>query len=411
MKKSLFTDTMIRKLKPAESDYTRSEGNGFTIRVMPSGAKTWLFLYVFDGKRRKMNLGSYPDVTLETARIRFEDARRMVRNGLDPMAEKEQAAEAQRKEPTVADLVNEFMVKWVAKKKTARSAYNDERSLKKDVLPRWGQRKANSIRRRDAILLLEEVAERAPGQAQYLAKCCRKMFSFGIQREIVEINPFAEMVSTIPELAPSKRGRTLSVDEIKTTWTAIDAGPGSDTAKRVLKMILATGQRPGEVCGMRRSEINESWWTIPPERMKNRKAHRVFLTQLALSLVPETDDNIVFPSARVTKQTPTSEPKPVTVGSLTFILKRAGYYGLPHFVAHDLRRTCRTFLAEIGIPREHAEAVLSHTLQGVEGTYNRHHYDREKQQALEAWSRKLISIITGTESKVIDIKSTRKKAA
>jgi hypothetical protein len=105
MKKIVFTDTMIRKLKPEKSDYTRSEGNGFSIRVMPSGSKTWLYLYSYEGKRRKMHLGSYPEVTLETARERFEDARRKVKNGIDPVAELEQAADSRRQALTVKGLV------------------------------------------------------------------------------------------------------------------------------------------------------------------------------------------------------------------------------------------------------------------------------------------------------------------
>ena len=91
MKKITFTDTMIKKLKPDNSDYCRSEGNGFTIRVLPSGTKTWLYLFTFDGKRRKMNLGSYPDVKLEDARDKFETAKKKVKNGTDPVVEAEDA--------------------------------------------------------------------------------------------------------------------------------------------------------------------------------------------------------------------------------------------------------------------------------------------------------------------------------
>ena len=170
---------------------------------------------------------------------------------------------------------------------------------------------------------------------------------------------------------------------------------------------IPLGQRPGEVCGMRESELDGNWWAIPAERMKKRKPHRVYLTPFALSLLPaDRVGDAVFRSEISRSETSSDS---LTVGTLSYILKRAKYYGLPQFTPHDLRRTCRTFLAEIGIPREHAEAVLSHTMGGVEGTYNRHHYDQEKQLALEAWDRKLNSIINATESaKVIPI--TRKAA-
>lgn len=422
MKKN-FDDATIRNLPQAQgTDYLCfSDGEpGFGIRVKPSGTMTFFFQYKVDGQRKTMALGSYPTTTLKVARRLYQAEREKVKalrrgsaDGVDPVAKLKidkqlriAAAEAHSEAFTVDDLIKEYLTKWAMKRKAARSVYNDKRSLEKDVSPIWGKRKATDIRRRDAILLIEKVAERAPGQAGYLAKTCRKMFSFALQREIVEFNPFAEMTLSIPELATVKRDRVLSADEVKTVWLGIDAGPGSPAAKSILKLILTTGQRPGEVCGMRESELDGNWWAIPAERMKKRKPHRVFLTELAQFLLPDSKDGAVFRSEISRSETSGDS---LTVGTLSYILKRANYYGLPHFTPHDLRRTCRTFLAEIGVPREHAEAVLSHTMGGVEGTYNRHHYDKEKQLALEAWERKLNSIIHATESaKVIPI--TRKAA-
>jgi integrase len=297
--------------------------------------------------------------------------------------------------------------KWVKKRKAPVSAANDERALKTDVLLKWKDRKVKDIRRRDAILLLEEIAERAPGTAQYVLKVCRKMFSFALQREIVEFNAFAGITSAIPELAPKKKERTLSADEIRAIWSALDTGIGDDSTKRILKLILITAQRPGEVAGIRKSEIVGNWWTLPPERTKTRKEHRVFLTDLALSILPETtdDSDFYFPSPRGNK--------PIAVNALAHAVRRTddpnkdiikgrdgkerdrreAFYGLTPWTPHDLRRTARTFFAEIGVLRDHAEAVLNHVLSGVEGTYNRYHYDREKQLALETWTKKLKSIL------------------
>jgi integrase len=409
-----FTDTIIRNLKQEPKMYQQREGKGFGIRVLPSGHKIWIFIYTYDGKRRQMNLGSYPELSLADARAAYSAAYAILhdkQNPRDPQEERDQKHEAERNkreerrlEPTVNVLIKEFLEKWVAKKRNIRAQYDDKRSLGKDIVPRWGDLKANDIRRRDAILMLEEVAARAPGQARSLSRLCRKMFSFGIQREIVDSNPFIEMASTIPELAPVRRSRTLNATEISAIWQGIGDGPGSEPAKNILKLILVTGQRPSEICGMRESEINGSWWSIPAERMKNRKPHRVYLTQLALSLIPETDNDIIFPSGRT--------GRPIDVGTLSYILKRANYYDVPHWTPHDGRRTCRTFMAEIGVPREHAEAVLSHSLQGVEGTYNRHHYDKEKQTALESWARKLNGIITDKKiDNVTSINEGKRKAA
>ena len=97
-------------------------------------------------------------------------------------------------------------------------------------------------------------------------------------------------------MQPMSRDRELTEKEIKHLWNAIDEGGGSDGTKRALKLILITGQRPGEVVGIHRREIEGKWWTIPWERIKTRKRrqedHRVYLSPLALSLIGDGDGYI-----------------------------------------------------------------------------------------------------------------------
>lgn len=432
-----LSDLFVRNLRPEEKEYTRREKGGFGIRVLPSGRKVFFFLYRVDGKRRFLNLGSYktkdnPDgITLAKAREEYEAERARVRalksgrsEGADPVEEarimrqqrQEQRYEA-AKTPTVSDLAAEFLEKWVKKRKVERSVYDDTRTLEKDVLPKWGKRKAKDIRRRDAILLLEEIAERAPGQARNVLKVARKMFSFALQREIVEINPFAMITGSVPELAPGKRERVLSAEEVKLLWERLGAETisGSDETRKCLKLILVTGQRPGEVAGIHRDEIVGRWWTIPAARAKNGQEHRVYLTDTALELIGNAE-GYIFPSPKGTSgmtvnalshslrnnfDFPVRDEKGKLVLGADGKHKTENRLGVQHFTPHDLRRTVRTFLAEIGVPRDHSEAVLNHKLQGIEGVYNRYKYQAEIQAALESWERKLRSILTGEAGKVI----------
>jgi integrase len=85
--------------------------------------------------------------------------------------------------------------------------------------------------------------------------------------------------------------------------------------------------------------------------------------------------------------------------------------GIDCFTPHDLRRTAATFMSQSGILDEHIDAVLNHTKTGIIATYNKNKYDKEKQVALEAWERKLQSILTGSVSNVININQGRRKAA
>lgn len=436
MKKSTFTDTMIRKLKPEESDYTRSEGNGFSVRVMPSGVKTWLYLYTFDGKRRKMNLGPYPEVTLETARTKFEDARRLVKNGIDPMAAAEEAKEARRKAHTVADLVEEYIERHA--KRFKRSWEKDEQILNRDIIPHWGKRKAADIIKRDVIHLLEGIVDRgAPAMANNTFQIVRKMFNYAVEKDILPHTPCAGVKLPSPK---QHRERTLSEEEIVTLWTNLDRTDlnMSVEIRRALRLILVTAQRPGEVSGMHSREIDGRWWTIPSEKAKNGRTHRVFLTDLALELIgplevtdPKTGENkprgYIFPTPIREKDRPIGDTAlAVAVGRnlaipLTDSKGKPLYdqdgkpatenrLGVEHFTPHDLRRTAATFLAKSGEMDEVIDAVLNHSKGGIIKVYNQYRYDREKQTALESWERKLKSIISGTKDNVVSINSRKKSA-
>jgi integrase len=421
MKVTTFTDTMIKKLKPEEKKYTRSEGNGFTIRIMPSGVKSWLYLFNFDGNRLEMNFGIYPDVSLETARQKFEDAKKKVKNGINPKEEEENNAEARRKAPTVADLVDDYIKKHAMKFK--KSWKDDERLLNKEIIPLWGKRKAVDITKRDVILLLESIVDRGtPAMSNQVLKIVRKMFNFAIERDILEHTPCTKVKALAPN---TRRERKLNEAEIKTLWGKLDSAAISDEIKRALKLVLTTAQRPGEVAGLHTKEIDGNWWTIPPERAKNGYEHRVYLTKTACEIISDAIESaklskeipadqeyigFVFPCPHKKKeQSIDSHALPVAVRrNLAWQLtdkKGKPLYdedgnpvtenrlGIDQFTPHDLRRTASTFMASMKFMDEVINAVLNHVKQGIIRTYNLHHYDKEKQEALEAWEKKLTSIV------------------
>ncbi|MEI6702094.1 MAG: hypothetical protein WCL71_00995 [Deltaproteobacteria bacterium] len=135
------------------------------------------------------------------------------------------------------------------------------------------KRKVADIKKRDIVLLLESIIERgSPASANNNFKIIRKMFRFAVQRDIIEHSPCDGVVMP----APLNRGdRVLSEIEMKTLWNNLDSCHVSDDIRSAIRLILLTGQRPGEVIGMHTDEISERWWTIPAERSKNKKAHRV----------------------------------------------------------------------------------------------------------------------------------------
>lgn len=436
----MLTDLFIKGLKPTDKEYTRREKGGFGIRVNPGGRKTFFYLYRVDGHRRFLSLGDYPATSLKAARIEYEEARAKVKalkagrnDAVDPVEfRKAKAAEREEKREasTVADLVEEYLEKHAKVHK--RSWTEDERILNKEVVPLWGKRKAADIKKRDVVLLLESIMERgAPGMSNNTFQVIRKMFNFAVQRDILPFSPATGIKALAPKVA---RERTLSESEVRILWGNIDTAAMTDDVRRALKLVLVTAQRPGEVAGMHSAEIDGQWWTIPAGRAKNGREHRVFLTETALELIgpltiqdEETGEEVpkgyIFPSRHTKKkknQPIDSHALPVAVlrNVAWPVLDKKGKplydkHGKPAtenrlevdpFTPHDLRRTAATFMASMGFMDEVIDAILNHVKQGIIRTYNRHSYDKEKQQALEAWDRRLHSIINGkSEGKVIPI--------
>jgi len=407
-----FTDLFIKNLQPPDKKTYVRETEGFSLRVMPSGAKTFLFIYTFDGRRKEMNLGNYPDTTLAEARIRLISAKSLLAQGKDPGAQEREAKEERRRTPFVSDFVDEFIEKYA--KEHNRSWKEIERALKAEIVPRWGKRKLTDITRRDLVLVLDEIKERgAPVMANRVLAYTRKMFSWAVsERAVLDSHPFLMMSRPSKE---TSRERALSEAEIRTFWHNLDDCRMSDQVKRALKLILVTGQRPGEIIAMHRNEINGDWWEIPASRSKNKMAHRVFLTETAKKLIGDAD-GYVFES-------PVNPGKPFEVRTLTHGIKAnlphtpeskvIDRIKIAHFTPHDLRRSAATRWAEMEISGDMIDRLQNHITkqkQGVGHIYNRYSYAREKQQALEAWERKLKSIISGTKSNVVSIASRKSKA-
>lgn len=452
-----FTDTYIRSLKPDEKIVDIREGDGFGVRILPSGVKTFFYIYRVDGCRRFLNLGYYDpkkagrydnDIIVEQARSNgvslagarklYNEAKTKVDKRIDPLTEKQRKEEERIKAPTVEKLAEEYLNRHA--KKFKRSWQEDERILNRDILPAWGKRKAEDISKRDINLLLEAIVDRgAPIMANNTFKIIRRMFNYAVEKDILPYSTAFGVKLPSPKV---ERNRALSEEEIKTFWNSLDKPDLaiSPDIRRALKLVLVTAQRPGEVSGMHSGEIDGRWWNIPAERSKNGKAQRVYLTGLALELIGGTDiKGHIFPCPHkkklrsinrhaLSKAILSNCPSGCVNDCATCEnaeckadgkeLADKNLLGVVHFTPHDLRRTAATFMAQAGEMDEVIDAVLNHTKQGVIKVYNQYRYDKEKQKALEAWERKLKRITTTIPitsgkgaAKVISISTAKRKTS
>jgi integrase len=393
-----LTDSKIKSLKPREMPYIIGEDGGMGIRVYPSGKRSFVYMYRFDDTPRLLTIGAYPLITLHSARLDAAKAKDEILRGIDPAKAKKNAKETHRDAETVKALVAEFIEKWSKPRK--RTWKEDERILKKDVIPAFGRRKAKDIKRRDIIHLIDGIVERgAPIQANRALAVIRKMFNFAVTRSILDASPCAAIAAPSKE---NRRERVLDDDEIKAFWLELDQAKMHDMIKMSLKLMLVTAQRKQEVSNAKWDEfdLKSGWWTIPSERSKNGHSHRVPIASMAKELLTQikksaNSSDFLFPSPRT--------DSPITGQSIDHALrKNVDCFSIPAFTPHDLRRTASSKMTESGISSNDVSKVLNHS----EGTtisrhYDHYSYDKEKKSALAKWSRTLDSIISGKSKKKV----------
>lgn len=398
-----LTDAAVRALKPKAARYTVAEGAGFGLMVYPNGAKSWLLRYTAaDGRRRPMVLGNYPDMSLTDARAAAAAARAQLAAGADPLDGRREARDAtrvqaieRRRAPTVAEAFADYMALSVRPRLKRPDAVERDAGL---LLAELGTLKLADVRRRDIVAVLDAVRARgALHQAEMIRSRVGTFFAWAVERELIAASPCTGLVR---QHRPQPRERALADAELRALWGWLEAGALPASLRDGLRLVLLTGQRPGEVFGLSWAELDLSaaLWHLPAERSKNGRAHDIPLCRLALDILEARNGQAfgayVFPGKPAGARAGTG---PMNLQGIANSLRRALDAGRPAgleaFTAHDLRRSCRTGLARLGIADEVGERVLNHHRGGLVAVYNRHRYEAEMRAALDAWDRHLCRLI------------------
>jgi integrase len=371
---------------------------GLALRVTEHGHRSWSYLFTSprDGKRARATIGTYPATGLAAARARALEARGLVEARQDPRVALAGQGAA---EMTVSDLVAAYLAD--PEKAALRSKEKIERRLNRNVVPLVGQVKLTALRRRDARNVVDAILRRgSPVEAARVFAHFRAMVSWALDREYLEVNPLDGM-SKPADYAP--RTRVLSDSEIRTVWTALPAALAcSPECQDIIRLCLVTGQRVGEVSGLVRPEIDlhAREWRLPGSRTKNKHPHVVPLSDLAIEIIEAAMSRANAADALFPRGDGALAPD--EVGRMII---RANRLGLPHWTAHDLRRTVLTEMGKLGIPplvRGHVANHRSVTRAGVTlGVYDQYTYDKEKRDALDRWAARLRGIITGDVASIV----------
>jgi len=395
MKKQVFTNRFIERLKPMEKRFDVMEANkiGFGIRVSPKGTKTWIYTFKFDGKSQRESLGMYPEISLSQAHKLHADSIDLKKRGINPANKRVVDNQTERKANTISELIEDYLTSI---KGELKSEYEIRRTFEKEIIPIWGKRKAKSIETYEVISLVDAIARRgAPIQANRTRARIGRLFNWAIGKKKLGYNPCVGMEKAKKEVS---RDRVLSVDEIKMFWNGLEKCDFTKTVELVLKLQLVTCQRKGEIVAAERSEIDleEKIWTMPAHKTKNGELHRVPLSDLALDIINEAlalrDNSIwLFPSPAFA-----IKDEHIHASSINHALRdNLKILNIENVRPHDLRRTGGTFLSQLGIARLTLKKVLNHVEKDVTSIYDRYGYDAEKKHALDLWASKLTEIIAG----------------
>ncbi len=415
MRHSKLTALAVERAHRSGEPLLLGDGDGLYLRKQTRDGASWTLRYHFAGRQHWLTLGNYPDMPLAQARIEARAARVLLDKQQNPLSVRRAALAEERQKGSFKTLCED----WYRAEVQARGLKHPavpRRYLDKYLLPKLGVQPASEITPSDIARLLDGIKARAPTAANDLLRFTRRIFAFGVRRRLVTSNPAADFSPRLDAGGTERpRSRALSLDELAQLFERMHEAPnfGADNLLAI-KLLLALCVRKGELLGARWEEFDlegstqaGAVWHLPAARTKTGEG-------LDISLVPTVTEwlnrlrgmaagsEYVFPKRR---RDPRERVPHMGIDTLNVALLRVKH-GLPHFTLHDLRRTARTHLAALGVRREIAERCLGHKLRGVEGTYDRHDYFRERRAALESWAALLLSIERG-DRKVAPLRPRR----
>jgi integrase len=395
-----LTDTALKTAKPQEKPYRLSDSGGLYIEVAPSGGKWWRLKYRFEGKEKRLSLGTYPEVSLKDARERRDEARKLVAAGVDPSVHR-QATKAAKE----AENANTFEVvarEWFGKQSaTWASSHADKvlARLENDLFPYLGKRPVAAITAPELLAVLRKIEAREAIDTSHRARQnCSQIFRYAIATGRAVRDPAADLKGA---LAPTKQSHFASMTDPKAIGgllRAIDGYQGEPVTKGALRLAPLVFVRPGELRHAEWSEIDldKAEWNIPAEKMKMREPHLVPLSAQAIAVLRDLqpltgDGRYVFPSPRTSK-------KPISDNAILAALRRMGF-AKEEMSGHGFRAMARTLLDEVlQVRPDYIEHQLAHAVRDPNGrAYNRTAHLAERRKMMQLWADYLDGLKAGAE--------------
>ncbi|WP_192459020.1 tyrosine-type recombinase/integrase [Musicola keenii] len=397
-----LTDVVARTAKPREKAYKLADAHGLYLLVSPNGSKRWYLKYRFDGKESRIAFGAYPLISLAKARVKRDEVRLLLSEGIHPTEKREEEKEQAQAALNTFEKVAKDWHRNISQNRWSQThAGRVWRDMERNILSAIGQRHIADLKTKDLLEPLKVVEQNGHlDLASRLRQRVTDIMRYAVQNDLIERNPAQDLTGVIA--APKATHRpALKLDKLPDFLTQIERYKGRALTRLALKLTLCVFIRSSELRFARWPEIDfkRAMWTIPPEReaipgvkhsqrgAKMRSEHLVPLSRQALALLEEIKaisgaHELVFPG----DHQPT---KPMSENTINSALRTMGYDTTTEVCGHGFRTMACSALVESGQwPRDAVERQMSHQERnGVRAAYiHKAEHLEERKLMLQWWA-------------------------
>ncbi|MBA0191645.1 tyrosine-type recombinase/integrase [Pectobacterium carotovorum] len=391
----------IETAKPQDKEYKLTDGAGLYLLIKPNGAKYWRLKYRVAGKEKKLSIGVYPDISLAEARLKREEARKIVASGGDPSEQKQ--VERQAKKINIDNTFKAIALEWHEYKRPNWSkGYAEDlmEAFENDIFPDIGKRPVAEIKPLEMLTSLRKLEKRGVlDKLRKIRQACNQVFRYAIVTGRAENNPASELASALPPPKATHYPHLLP-DELPDFLRALSTYSGSKVTQLATRILMLTGVRTIELrqAEWKEFDFEKQLWEVPKERMKMRRPHLVPLSDQVIDALQQLYAvtgryNLVFPGRN-------DITKPMSEASINQVLKRIGYHGKA--TGHGFRHTMSTILHEQGYNTAWIELQLAHVDKNtIRGTYNHAQYLEQRRGMLQWYGDFVDGLEHGDVKKVV----------
>jgi integrase len=384
-----LTNLKIKQATAQDKAHKLSDDKGLYLYITPKAQKYWRMDYRFGGKRKTLALGVYPETTLADARSQCEEARKLIKNDIDPSDVKraKKIAKAQSQENSFKALALE----WFAKETPHWSTHHInrvDRMLNKELFPFIANRPIGEITAPDLLACLRRVESRGAIETAHRVKqVAGQVFRYAVATGKAERDPSADLKDALATPIKSHFAAITEPKEVGKLLLILDDYQGTPEVATALILAPLLFCRPNELRRMEWEEINfdKQEWHIPAHKMKTKADHIVPLCKQAINALQSLYQltgyrQYAFPSAR-------SPKRPMSDNAVLSALRRLG---IPkeQMTGHGFRAMARTLLdEELGYRIEWIECQLAHAVKDANGrAYNRTTYLKQRKEMMQHWA-------------------------